>query len=97
VKIAYSPRAVIDLAEIGSYLAERSPSGAAAVEQRMRTVIELIAQFPASGRTVHARPTVSVIPLGKYPYRIFYATSDDELIVLHIRHTARKPVDPGEL
>jgi toxin ParE1/3/4 len=97
VRIKYSPRAVIDLAEIGRYLAERSPSGAAAVEKRMRTVVELIAQFPASGRSVYARPGVSVIPLGRYPYRIFYTTSDDELIVLHIRHTARKPVDPGEL
>ncbi|HBH42276.1 MAG TPA: type II toxin-antitoxin system RelE/ParE family toxin, partial [Rhizobiales bacterium] len=51
MRITYSPRAVIDLAEIGRYLAERSPSGAAAVEKRMRTVVELIAQFPASGRS----------------------------------------------
>lgn len=97
MRTTYSPRAALDLAEIGHYLAERSPTGAVAVERRIRTVIELIAQFPASGRIVHARPDVSVIPLGNYPYRIFYTASGDELIILHIRHSARKPIDPGEL
>jgi len=53
VRIAYSPRAVTDLAEIGDYLAERNPNAAAAVEQRM--------------------------------------------IILHIRHGARAPIDPSEL
>jgi len=67
------------------------------VERRIRTVVELITHFPASGRRLEARPAVSVIPLGNYPYRIFYTTSGDELIILHIRHSARKPVDPGEL
>ena len=64
MRITYSPRAITDLADIGDYLAERSPSGAVAVEQRIRTVVELITHFPASGRMVQARPAVSVIPLG---------------------------------
>ena len=68
------------------------------MERRIRIVIELVAQFPASGRMVYARPAVSVIPLGTYPYRIFYTVfGDNELIILHIRHTARKPIGPDEL
>jgi hypothetical protein len=51
-------------------------------------VIELVAHFPGSGR---------VIPLGNYPYQIFYTCSGDELVILHIRHSARKPLDPSDL
>ena len=96
-EVAYSPRAVADLAEIGGYLAQRNPRAAAAVEQRIRIIVELVAQFPASGRILEERTVVRVIPLGNYPYRIFYTTSGDELIVLHIRHGAREPIDPREL
>jgi plasmid stabilization system protein ParE len=97
VRIAYSPRAVADLAEIGDYLAERNPNAAAAVEQRIRTIVELIALFPASGRLLEERTAVRVIPLGNFPYRIFYTTSGDEVIILHIRHGAQAPIDPSEL
>ena len=38
---------------------------------------------------VVARPAVRVIPLGWYPFLIFYKTMDDELIILHNRHAAR--------
>jgi plasmid stabilization system protein ParE len=89
VRIAYSPRAVTDLAEIGDYLAERNPNAAAAVEQ--------LALFPASGRMLEERTAVRVIPLGNFPYRIFYTTSRNEMIILHIRHGARAPIDPSEL
>jgi addiction module RelE/StbE family toxin len=97
VKITYSPRAVADLSEIGSYLAERNPNAAAVVERKIHKVIELIAEFPASGRLVGARPAVRVMPLATYPFLIFYTTLENELIVLHIRHAAREPIDPADL
>ena len=43
-------------------------------------VVELAGQFPASGRTLEQRSIVRVIPLGNYPYSIFYTVSGDELI-----------------
>jgi toxin ParE1/3/4 len=97
VRIAYSPKAVTDLANIGDYISQQNPGAATAVERRIRTIVELIAHFPASGRTLEERPDVRVIPLGNYPYRLFYTVSAGELIILHIRHSAREPVDPGEL
>jgi plasmid stabilization system protein ParE len=97
VRITYSPRALRDLNEIGDYLSERSPSGAARVEQRIRIVVELVADFPGSGRAVASRPTVRAMPLGAYPYWIFYTNLGDELVILHIRHSAREPIDPDDL
>lgn len=86
-----------DLAEIGDYLAERNPAAAASVERRIRAVVDLVARFPASGPILEERADVRVMPLGNYPYRIFYTAFADELIILHIRHTAREPVDPDDL
>ncbi len=97
MKIAYSRRAVRDLAEIGDYISERNPSAATAIAQRIRTIVELVARFPASGRTLEERTSVRVIPLGNYPYRLFYTVSGGELIILHIRHSARELVDVDEL
>jgi toxin ParE1/3/4 len=97
VKVAYSPRAVTDLAEIGSYLAERSPPAAVRVERRIRALVDLIAYFPAIGRTLADRPSVRVMPVGSYPFLVFYQALDDELIILHIRHAAREPLDPNQL
>ncbi|MGV1014953.1 MAG: type II toxin-antitoxin system RelE/ParE family toxin [Methyloceanibacter sp.] len=96
MRITYSPRAAVDLAEIGDYIAQHNPHAAVAVERRIRTIVELIARFPLTGRMIEERIAVRVMPLGNYPYRIFYMTADDELIVLHIRHSAREPLDPNQ-
>jgi plasmid stabilization system protein ParE len=40
---------------------------------------------------------VRVLPVGRYPYLVFYTLRDDEIVILHIRHGARAPIDPSEL
>ena len=85
--------------QIAGYLTARSPAGARAVEQRIRRIVALLAEFPGAGRALEQRPAVRVMPLGRYPYLIFYnyRAPDEELTVLHVRHGARKPVDPTSL
>ena len=97
MKIVYSPRAIADLIEIADYLTVRSPPGARAVEQRIHATVSLLAQSPGAGRALEQRPAVRVIPLGRYPYLVFYKVSGDELTILHVRHGARRPVDPESL
>jgi toxin ParE1/3/4 len=97
VNARYSSRAIRDLADIAEYLVKRSPSGAQSVERRIRKTVELIAAFPGSGRTLEQRPAIRVMPVGRYPYLVFYTLSGDEIVILHIRHGARKPVDASEL
>jgi len=67
VRVSNSPRAVSDLAAIGDCLAERNPAAAASVERRIRAVVDLIAQFPASGPILEERTDVRVIPLATTP------------------------------
>lgn len=37
------------------------------------------------------------MPLVEYPYLIFYTVMPDEIVVLHIRHSARRAIEPTEL
>ena len=97
MKVSYSPRAIADLIENSEYLKSRSPQGAFAVGRRIEEVVERLAEFPGMGRVLEQRPTVRVVPLGRFPYLIFYESIEDELIILHVRHGAHKPVEQGEL
>jgi len=42
-------------------------------------------------------PEVRILPPTRYQYRIYYSVSIDAVIVLHIRHIARRAPNPGEL
>ena len=97
MKLRYSPRAHRDLAEIADYLTARSPKGALSVERCIRKTIDLITAFPGAGRRLDQRPAVRVMPLGRYPYLVFYTLREDEIVILHVRHGSRKPIDPTRL
>jgi toxin ParE1/3/4 len=97
MKLRYLPRAINDITAIADYLSERNPSGARAVEVRIRAAADLLSRFPALGRELEQRPDVRVWPVARYPYLIFYSATGDEVLILHIRHGARQPVDPADL
>jgi toxin ParE1/3/4 len=97
MKVRYRPRAIADLIGIADYLSERSPAGARAVEARIRMSVELLRQFPESGRVIEQRSQVRVMPIVRYPYLVFYTVTEEELVILHIRHGARETIDPDEL
>jgi toxin ParE1/3/4 len=97
MKLRYSPRALGDLAAISDYLIERSPAGARAVEETIRTTVRMLEQFPSGGRALQQRPDVRVVPTPRFPFLIFYTTGADELVILHIRHAARAPLTADDL
>ncbi|HEY4775236.1 MAG TPA: type II toxin-antitoxin system RelE/ParE family toxin [Xanthobacteraceae bacterium] len=36
-------------------------------------------------------PNVRRMPVGRYPFLVFYTVDQDEVVILHVRHGARKP------
>ena len=94
MNVVYAPRALRDLENIAAYLIERSPPGAANVLGAIKAGIDALALFPKIGRTVdemgHRR-----LPVLHYPYVVYYRIAGEELLILHIRHTSRRPVDPA--
>jgi plasmid stabilization system protein ParE len=97
MRLRYSPRAVRDLTAIADYLTERSPSGARAVEDKIGATMRLLSELPGSGRSLRQRPQVRVMPVVRYSYLIFYTLVENELLVLHVRHGARAPIQDNEL
>jgi toxin ParE1/3/4 len=93
VKVVFTDEALRDLDEIAAYVAEHYPSVAPAVEARIRTVIAWIGRWPLSTRRSTKRTGVHVVPLGRYPYKIFYRVTPVAVEILHIHHAARQPWD----
>jgi plasmid stabilization system protein ParE len=92
MKVVFTPAADADLDDVLSYTTLNYPSLRLPLEQRIRGVVERIAQWPESAREVDQRPGTRVVPLIRYPYKIFYRIAGDRIEILHIHHAARDDV-----
>ena len=90
MSLAYSPRALADLQKIVADIEPHRPSGAASVVRKIEATVELVGQYPRAGRVLSRRAAVRVLPIGKYPYRVYYQVVGDDVEILHIRHTSRR-------
>jgi hypothetical protein len=52
--------------------------------------LERVSAWPASAPVVEQRPEVRVVPLGRYPYRLYYSRLGDDIVVVALRHFARR-------
>ena len=93
MKVEFTNRVVGDLRKISAE--SRKEFGdrvAAALELRIRNVVAQIANAPESAPRVEQRPGMRVVPLVRYPFKVFYRIVDDDTVrILHIRHAARRP------
>jgi plasmid stabilization system protein ParE len=96
MKVEYSKRAVSDLHEIATYFATSdNPRVGARILARIEQAVARIAGSPESGRPVVQRPGVRVVSLLPFRYNLFYAIRGDDIRILHIRHTSRRPWPGG--
>jgi len=87
--VVFTDSATADLDEILTYTSRHFPMQLSALEARIRDVLTRIELRPKSARAVIQRPGVRVVPLLRYPFRVFYRESDTGIEILHIHHTAR--------
>jgi toxin ParE1/3/4 len=90
VKLRYTLRAAQELEQVLSYIDDRSPEGARRVRARIQAVIDLIASHPQSGQLTSAGRLRRIV-VHPHPYLIFYAATDDEVVIHGVRHAARRP------
>jgi toxin ParE1/3/4 len=88
-KIIWSPYAAQSLEDICSFIERQSEHYAAIFAQRIIAVIELIAEFPESGRIVpeYNNPALRERILGNY--RIVYRLKKDAIEIALIIHGSR--------
>jgi toxin ParE1/3/4 len=92
MKVEFTRRAVRDLTDIAARSNEQFGDRiTAALEQRIRDVITQIGNAPEIAPRVGQLPGMRVLPLVRYPFKIFYRIVGDTVRIVHIRHTARRP------
>jgi plasmid stabilization system protein ParE len=95
MRLRWRPRALQDLRDIRAYIATHgSPAAAERVRRHLRTRIARLLDNPFIG-VATSDPEIRTLPPTRYPYRIYYTVQGDDVIILHIRHTARQ--SPGDL
>jgi plasmid stabilization system protein ParE len=90
MKVVYTDEALRDLDEILTYIAANYPTAFAPFEKRLHTAVTRIGAWPESAAEVAQRPGVRVVPLVRYPYKIFYRVTNDAVEILYIHHAARQ-------
>ena len=96
MRLTWSPRARGDIYAIHDWVRQHSEQGATRVIAEIRKTAELIARHPSIGRSTD-RPPIRVLPVVRFPYLIYFVVQSDEVIILHVRHGARRDPDPSEL
>jgi toxin ParE1/3/4 len=90
MRIRYTPRAFADREAIFDYIEKRSLKGAYAVKQAIEHSIRRLEEFPYSAAATD-EPDVRELIVPRVPYKVYYRIRDDEVWILHIRHSARRP------
>jgi toxin ParE1/3/4 len=92
VTLKFSAAAREHILQIHTYIAERNPSAASRVVERIRAAAELLHQFPRIGREGRAGGTREWVVRG-LPYIIVYEVglpAADDVLVLAVFHGARR-------
>ena len=88
MKLRYTPRAKLDLAEIHDYIAQENPQAARRVILLIRKAAETLPQNPQIGRPGRIVGTRE-LTVGRFPFMISYCVDSEEIQILAVVHTAR--------
>lgn len=89
MRVELSARADAQLDGIAAFLTASNPEAARSVLDRIRQVIDLLADFPSLG-PVWRGGTRAVLVTG-LPYRVHYRVEADRVVVVTIAHVRQRP------
>ncbi len=90
MKVRYTPRALAEIDRVLNHTRTYSPQGARHVKSRIQAITDLSLSHPRAGQLTSLRP-IRRIAVTPHPYLIFYEPTDDEMIIVGVRHGARDP------
>lgn len=88
MKLRYTPRARLDLAEIHDYIAQENPQAARRVISIIRKAAEALPLNPLVGRSGRILGTRE-LTVGRLPFMLAYRVDANEVHILSVTHTAR--------
>jgi toxin ParE1/3/4 len=91
VRVRYSAWALLEIDEIGEYIASDNAQAADRVVREIRRLANSLARFPRRGRKQRGK-NIRKIGTRKHPYNIYYSVDETigEVLILNVRHTARR-------
>jgi len=89
MKVRYTEPAALELDESISYLRDNAPAVVAAFADSIDDAVAQLLEHPWSAQETEMRG-VRRKYIRRFRYVIFYAVEDDEVVILHIRHAARR-------
>ena len=90
MRVRFTQTALAEIEEIYSYIAADNPAAAALVRSQIEHTVTLIGSLPKMGR-IKYRQVVRMLPVRRYrQYLIFYAIEANEVVILNVRHGARR-------
>ena len=88
MNLLWSQYAVSDRADIYDYIEADNPRAAILVDDRIRTAIEMLRQFPEAGRPGRVPGTRELI-IQRTPYLVAYKIDGDTIRILRVIHGAQ--------
>jgi len=90
MRVRYTLRAQADIDAIYSYLDTRAPAAAQSVKTTIQRRIALLAEFANIAPTTDQHG-VHELTIVRYPYKVYYEISGEEIWIVHIRDARRRP------
>jgi len=91
-KVVWSASALAHLRFIRAYIEQFNPRAAQALAEGLVAAGNSLVHFPHRGRIVPGTDARELVTA--YPYIIRYRVVGNEVRILRIRHTARRPTTP---
>ena len=91
--VRFTPRARDDLRDILGYIAKENPAAAERVARAIFDTTALITVRPHLGIRNAKAPELRSRLVTRYPYRIHYFVENTDVWIVHIRHSARRPLE----
>jgi toxin ParE1/3/4 len=92
-QVIWTETALDHLEAIQTYIAESNPEAAQRVAARLVEAGNSLTDHPHRGRPV-PRTTMRELITAPYPYIIRYRVAGNQVFILRVRHTARRPTTP---
>ncbi len=92
MKVTYTDDAIADILDAITYLNERNPTAAANLDADIAACVEHLANREFEGPVSRLRSGSLVRSWPVPPFRIYYQSHSDELLILRVYHQARRPI-----
>ena len=91
-EVVWTEPALAHLAAIRAYIEQFNPRAARDVAASLKTSGDSLSHFPNRGRPVPGTAMRELV--STYPYVIRYYVDGDTVVIVRVRHTARRPTNP---